>query len=234
MNYKNIIGCILLLISISAGAQVDNLTTLSYASNLYNNPLGLNTWPTKSLTNFKQPERDSAIMYGGVPWRERWELDFKIASVFAFVPRRANYTLQNAPGLSGGLALIGADVGYNIIDRPYQEFGFFTGFNLASKVSDVLKTSPDSTIYTNSLYLHYGAAFQFNLFDSEKANKDEKWRNIPVIRDIQLGAFVGMGYQLVSRPNAQMGIIEGIEASFSLIWDLHTSENKREYRSRKY
>ena len=190
-----------------------------------------------SLSSFKAKplslKADSVVKLGGVPWRERWELDFKIASVFAFVPRRANYTLAEAPGLSGGLALIGADVGYNIIDRPYQEFGLFTGFNIASKVSDVLKTAPDSTIYRNSLYLHYGASFQFNLFDTEKASKDEKWRQLPVIRDIQLGAFVGLGYQLVSRPNARMGIIEGVEASFSLIWDLHSSENERQYRARR-
>lgn len=153
----------------------------------------------------------------------RWiEADFKIASAFAYTPTKTNIPLELLNKRAGGLALIGADVGLNLFSRERVEFGIVGGTFMSTRVSDVLKTGPDSTVYSSRNYSHVGFQVQFDIFDFGKFGETAIIKSLPILEHFQLGIFYGVGWTLMSVPNSDFaGRIRGRETSISLSWDLN-------------
>lgn len=146
-------------------------------------------------------------------WNPRFTVDLKIGSVMSFVPKSSNIPFENLNTRGTGLTLIGVDAGLVLFEDDKFDFGLVGGAFLFSAVSSVLKTGPDSTIYTSQNYQHLGVAANFKLI-----NFNSDIRTSSMFKTLKLGFFYGLGNFRMSVPGInRAGSITGNEISFSLV-----------------
>jgi len=147
-------------------------------------------------------------------WNPRFTVDLKVGSVMSFVPSRSNIPFENINARGAGLALIGVDAGIVLFENDRFDFGIVGGGFVFSAVSNVLKTGPDSTIYTSRNYQHVGCAANLKLFKIPQKNPS----HAAMFNAIKLGFFYGLGNYRMTVPGInRAGSITGNEISFSLV-----------------